>query len=68
MEKKFHLFTGDRYYPNGGIGDYSGAYATVEDALSWVLYTNPDWYHIASMDDRGWLVIVQEGWAPHITE
>lgn len=34
MDKPFALFCGQNYYPDGGINDYYGSYATLEEALA----------------------------------
>jgi hypothetical protein len=33
----FLLFAGEHYYPNGGWGDFRGAYATVDEARAGIL-------------------------------
>lgn len=33
--KKYLLFAGDNYYPDGGLLDYKGDFDTVEDAIEW---------------------------------
>ena len=30
--KRYMLFAGDQYYPNGGMRDYQGSYDTVDEA------------------------------------
>lgn len=33
MEKPFALFGGDNYYPGGGMTDFAGTFATVDEAV-----------------------------------
>ena len=33
MDKPFALFGGDRFYPGGGMADFAGTFATVDEAV-----------------------------------
>ena len=41
--KRYMLFSGDNYYPGGGMYDYKGSYDTVKEA---VLHIVGDWAHV----------------------
>ena len=46
---RYLLFKGNDYYPCGGWNDFSGFFASIEDAkstLSTELYDGSDWWHI----------------------
>jgi len=47
--KRFLVFAGDNYYPEGGWGDFRGAYATKENALAAALAAAVDWAHVADI-------------------
>lgn len=57
----FFLFSGDAYYPSGGMDDYGGAFATLDEAIA--AYASDkrymSWCNIAVMHD-GELVKVHE--------
>lgn len=57
---RFFVFAGWESYPNGGCGDYIGAFDTIEAATSAAEGSNFDWAHIAAVMD-GKLVVV---WPP----
>lgn len=44
--KRYLLFAGDTYYPNGGWYDYLGSFDTTEDCLRHIAGTPWDWWHI----------------------
>lgn len=67
----FHLFAGQGYYPESGLGDYIGPYETLDEAeaegknktaprgnFSW---GEQDWYSVITESD-GRLVEVASGW------
>jgi hypothetical protein len=47
----FFLFAGMSYYPEGGMGDYVGTYATLEEAQAayWSNGSDYQWAHIATV-------------------
>jgi hypothetical protein len=60
--KKFHLFAGCQYYPEGGLSDYIGSYETEKEAL--IEATNGeyvgdqyDWWEIAETLEDGSLIV-----------
>lgn len=65
----FHLFSGQGYYPQSGLGDYVGPYETLEEAeVEGMRKTNPnqtkfedDWYSVIIERD-GRLQEVRSGW------
>jgi len=42
--KRYWVFAGDHYYPNGGMNDYRGCYDTMVEAVSNI--GRCDWWHI----------------------
>lgn len=42
--KRYMLFTGDHYYPSGGINDLKGMYDTMVEAMDNL--GRCDWFHI----------------------
>lgn len=55
----FYLFTGDIYYPSGGVRDFKGVYRSIEEAqAAW----NPDggvWAQIALWDGTHFIVLLE---------
>ena len=47
MTKKYLLFAGNQYYPNGGAEDFIGFYDTVEHAQ--IASPRDDWAQIAEI-------------------
>lgn len=53
---RYHLFSGDNYYPHGGMADYRGAFSTIQETE--LAFSKPregykgawDWGQIASDD------------------
>jgi len=41
MDKKFLLFTAKTYYPYGGMDDCKGVFATLQDAIDYVIKKQP---------------------------
>jgi hypothetical protein len=58
----FFLFAGEKFYPNGGMNDYRGAYPTLEEAQKAAAELCDDWYQIAVASRRAFtgLVVVAE--------
>lgn len=52
MEKPLWLFGGGTYYPNGGMGDFQGDFATMEQALEVAANGNWDWWDIVHAPTR----------------
>ena len=57
--RKYILFAGDDYYPSGAMGDYMGAYTTIQDAKDAFEKTNNDWAEIAIYDGEGLRLVAQ---------
>ena len=66
----FHLWAGDNYYPQGGLGDYKGFFEAQEDAegegirltrVKHGQYTHCDWWEVGMIDTDGELVRVSAG-------
>lgn len=55
----FHLFSGEAYYPIGGMGDYRGAYPTLEAAKD-SFGDSAEWGDIAVVGMGGHLETVAE--------
>jgi len=51
MDKPFHLFGGDAYYPRGGWNDHLGSYATLDECKNEIIDNNEalDWAHVVDM-------------------
>lgn len=52
--KRFMLFFGDRYYPQGGMRDFIGSYNTIEEAVEKTLdqINDYDWFHIYDIETQ----------------
>ncbi len=44
--KRYLLFAGDSYYPEGGWFDFKGDFDTVVDAIKSIALRDYDWYHV----------------------
>ncbi len=55
--KRYLLFGGDVYYPNGGWGDYIGSYSSIVEALEKEANLGHDWWHIV---DKNTMKIVRK--------
>jgi hypothetical protein len=58
--KRYQLWCGYHYYPEGGLGDYEGAHHSREEAeaeasLQKQMRPELDWYFIAHVEDDGTL-------------
>lgn len=51
--KKYHLFSGEDHYPEGGLEDYYGSYETLEEAKAAGEESNDDWTTIAMTQEDG---------------
>lgn len=47
---KFALFSGDIHYPNGGFGDLTGRFDTLEDAMEFAKKQGKDWNSIVDVE------------------
>ena len=43
-----HLFLYDKYYPCGGLNDYSGEFSSIEEALEYAKESTCDYYQVVS--------------------
>ena len=56
--KKYWLFAGDIYYPNGGMDDFRKDYDTLEEVQEWIdtVFTTDEWtlcwYKVYDSEDR----------------
>lgn len=50
--KKYLLFYGDQYYPDGGWSDFKGDFDTTEECLKNVAKIKPDWYEIVDIKKK----------------
>jgi hypothetical protein len=47
--KRYWLFGGNSYYPNGGMGDFRGSYDSREEAIEAgkaIKVSHSNWYHV----------------------
>lgn len=50
LEKKYHLFSGDSFYPHGGMDDYKASYETEGGAVKAgqeLIRAGDDWFHVS---------------------
>lgn len=64
---KVHLFAGQGYYPESGLGDYQGSYDTFEEADQWIkddkaAERGSDWYCIIGVTEEGDLEELYSTW------
>lgn len=52
IKRRFCLFSGDYYYPTGGMDDYQSAYATLEEAIA-AVRVDRDWATVAEITPGG---------------
>lgn len=57
---KYFLFAGYDYYPSSRLGDLVGSYASHMAALRAAASKDGDWWCIATIDDNGDLIVVDE--------
>ena len=51
--KRYLLFTGDKYYPNGGMYDFRHDFDSLEEAKQyWEKTDRGDWAHIYDFEIR----------------
>ena len=46
MKKRFFLFSGEAYYPEGGWHDFIGSFETLEKAKEYAMEHRWDWAHV----------------------
>jgi hypothetical protein len=45
--KRYMLFSGNQYYPAGGMDDFRGSFDTIDEAKSYIKYDLVnDWYQL----------------------
>lgn len=49
----FHLFAGNQYYPQSGLGDYRGTFDSVEEAELEGVILQTDWYCVIGTNEDG---------------
>lgn len=49
-EKRYALFGGDCYYPEGGFNDFRGAFDTVKAAVRQAKAKKMEWFHILDLE------------------
>jgi hypothetical protein len=59
--KRYHLFTGDTYYPLAGLGNYVGSYYTEAVARREAIQKRQDWWYIVFTEEDGSLVVLDHG-------
>lgn len=52
--KRFALFAGDKYYPQGGGGDHVGNFESIDEALQNYM-SHHDWLDILDLDTGEWV-------------
>ena len=62
---RYLLFSGDRYYPCGGMNDFVGSYSTTDEAIQVALEKDDDWYHIFDSEDHKIFDKSYKGHIPH---
>ncbi len=53
--KRYWLFGGDSYYPNGGMGDFRGSFDSREEAIkagAAIREGSDSWYHVFDSQDN----------------
>ena len=50
--KRFLLFMGEHYYPEGGWHDFMGSFETLEDAKSAALKSNWEWVQVVDIEEN----------------
>lgn len=55
----YHVFAGDCYYPFGGMSDYKGTAASLQEAID-LLPEDEEWAQIATVKENGTLETVEE--------
>jgi len=57
--KRFLLFAGDFYYPNGGWDDFKGDFDSVENAKDWLEGDGgADWAHVIDTTTSSRAIII----------
>jgi hypothetical protein len=47
--KRYLLFAGDNFYPEGGWNDYCGSFDTIDEAIDYLNGNVVDWWHIVDI-------------------
>ena len=65
MTKPYHVFAGNNFYPESGLGDYRGSHEDIEhatfNAIGRLTHDGCDWYSILQESHVGTLVEVASG-------
>lgn len=56
--KRFHVFKGQRHYPQGGSGDYGGSFSERGEAIAAAQEGRPDWAEVLESAPDGSLRLV----------
>ena len=51
--KRYMLFAGWNYYPNGGWLDFGGSFETVEEAIQEAALLAINWWHVVDKQTDG---------------
>lgn len=57
MLRRYLLFAGGHYYPNGGWNDFVESFDNLDQAKAVGLKLREDWYHIFDTEDMGAVTI-----------
>jgi len=55
--KKYLVFCGDYFYPNGGMKDFRNSFSTIKEARAYLLEADYDWFQIV---DKKSCIILEE--------
>lgn len=58
--KRYALFSGDYYYPNGGWDDFKGTFDTINEALAAHTVEEYSWFHVVDLT-TGEKVVIADG-------
>lgn len=58
--KKFHVFAGRNYYPNGSE-DYQKSFETIAEAVEYADSLTEDWWEILATEEDGSLYVYSFG-------
>jgi hypothetical protein len=63
-DSHYLVFSGDKYYPKGGLDDFKAACLTIEEALVIAANTTGDWWQVVKVtmqDKMPQYIIVKDG-------
>lgn len=58
--KNYIVFAGETFYSSGGIEDFFGSFASIQDAKDVLLHSSHDWWQICSFED-GRFQLIEHG-------